>query len=152
MTLTLLCVAGASARVPKGQPPVSDEASPNFVAAEQTPPDEGGETPFVIVEQMPLFEGGEVNNFVRWVAKRLVYPPEFADIGLQGRIIVRFTIKKDGQLDDIEVVRSLHPLLDQMVVDAVGESPRWTPGRQYNKPVAVRFTMPVNISTNNYDE
>ena len=53
----------------------------------------------------PTFQGGSVNDFSRWVNQNLVYPFEAHEKGLQGRIVLSFTISETGKVKDVKVLR-----------------------------------------------
>jgi protein TonB len=99
--------------------------------------------PFIMVEQKPKFKGGDANEFSKWVNSRLVYPEIAKENGLQGRVTLSFTIKADGTLSDVKVLRGVDPSLDQEAVRVVKSSPKWTPGKQRDRAVAVSYTFPV---------
>ena len=99
--------------------------------------------PFVMVEQKPKFNGGDANEFSKWVNSRLVYPEIAKENGLSGRVTLSFTIKADGTLSDVKVLRGVDPSLDQEAVRVVKSSPKWTPGKQRDRTVAVSYTFPV---------
>lgn len=97
----------------------------------------------VAVEQKPTFLGGEAKNFSRWVAQHLVYPEIAKETGLKGRVMVQFTIRKNGSVGNIKLLRGVDPILDKEAMRAVGESPRWEPGRQMGRAVNVTYQIPV---------
>ena len=99
--------------------------------------------PFVMVEQKPKFNGGDANEFSKWVNSRLVYPEIAKENGLSGRVTLSFTIKADGTLSDVKVLRGVDPSLDQEAVRVVKSSPKWVPGKQRDRAVAVSYTFPV---------
>lgn len=99
--------------------------------------------PFVMVEQKPKFNGGDANEFSKWVNSRLQYPQICIENGRQGRVTLSFTIKADGSLSDVKVLRGVDPALDQEAVRVVKSSPKWTPGKQRDRAVAVSYTFPV---------
>ncbi|PKO98869.1 MAG: energy transducer TonB [Bacteroidetes bacterium HGW-Bacteroidetes-8] len=101
------------------------------------------ELPFMMVEDKPKFQGGDENSFTRWVAERLVYPEIAKENSVQGRVILQFRVNTDGSVSDVKVVRGVDPSLDKEAVRVVSSSPKWTPGRQRNKPVRVVYVFPV---------
>ncbi|MEA5005011.1 MAG: energy transducer TonB [Rikenellaceae bacterium] len=101
------------------------------------------EIPFQIVEEKPKFQGGDENTFTKWVFERLVYPEMAKENGVQGRVILQFLVNTDGSVSDVKVVRGVDPSLDKEAARVVASSPKWTPGRQRNKPVKVRYIFPV---------
>ena len=101
------------------------------------------ELPFMMVEDKPRFMGGDEHSFTRWVAERLVYPEIAKENSVQGRVILQFRVNTDGSVSDVKVVRGVDPSLDKEAVRVVSSSPKWTPGRQRNKPVRVVYVFPV---------
>ena len=101
------------------------------------------EIPYVFVEQKPSFKGGDANAFSKWVASQLVYPEIAKENGVQGRVMISFTIKADGSVANVRVTRSLDPALDKEAVRVVSSSPKWTPGKQRDRAVNVTYSLPV---------
>ena len=99
--------------------------------------------PFQLVEEKPSFQGGDANHFSKWVNQRLVYPDIARENGVQGRVTLRFTIRKDGSITNVKVIRGVDPALDKEAVRVVSMSPKWTPGKMKGKAVAVTYTFPV---------
>lgn len=99
--------------------------------------------PFAAVENKPSFNGGDVNNFSTWVNEHIVYPQEAIDQNLQGRVVVSFTVSKEGKVENVNVLRGVDPALDNAAVTAVASSPDWEPGNQNGIPVAVNYVFPV---------
>jgi protein TonB len=102
--------------------------------------------PFVNVEEKPQFNGGDPNReFARYVARNLRYPEIAAENGISGRVIVQFVIDEKGRLIDPKILRSVDPALDAEAIRVLFTSPRWTPGKQRNKPVKVSYVFPFNF-------
>ena len=99
--------------------------------------------PFVTVEQKPTFNGGDANDFAKWVNSRLVYPEMAKENGVEGRVVLQFTIGKDGRLQDVKVLNTPDESLAQEAVRVVSSSPKWEPGRQRDRAVKVSYTFPV---------
>ena len=99
--------------------------------------------PFITVEQKPKFNGDDANDFAKWVNSRLVYPEVAKDNGVEGRVVLQFTIGKDGQLQDVKVLSAPDESLAKEAVRVVSSSPKWEPGRQRDRAVKVSYTFPV---------
>jgi bla regulator protein blaR1 len=57
------------------------------------------------------FPGGK-EGWVNYLSRNLRYLSQLKDSGITGQVILRFTITPKGKIDDIIVVKSLHPLYD----------------------------------------
>lgn len=99
--------------------------------------------PFALVEEKPKFQGGDANDFSRWVNSKLVYPEIAKENGVQGRVTLQFTVYTDGSVRDVKVLRGVDASLDKEAVRIVSMSPKWTPGKQRERPVKVTYTFPV---------
>jgi len=96
---------------------------------------------FTVVDQMPSFKG----NVNQWLSQNLTYPAEAAEKRIEGRVIAKFIVEKDGSISNVQVVRSVHPLLDKQAVDVLMRMPQWNPGKNNGQPARVWFTLPVNF-------
>ena len=99
--------------------------------------------PFQLIEDRPKFQGGDASNFSKWVNQRLVYPEIAKENGVLGRVMLQFTIEKDGSLTKVKVLRGVDPSLDKEAVRVVSTSPKWSPGKQRDRAVPVTYTFPV---------
>lgn len=97
------------------------------------------------VEEEPSFNGGDKNDFSRWVQQRLVYPQIALENGIQGTVMLQFDIDKNGNLVNIVVLRGIDKTIDEEAVRVVSSSPKWSPGRNNDLPVKVRYTFPVQF-------
>jgi TonB family protein len=128
---------------------VSEESNEILEAASQssmqtTPQDTSSQkVPFVMVEVKPKFMGGDENTFTKWVAERLVYPEKAKKESITGRVILQFMVTSKGKVDDVKIVRGVHPELDQEAIRVVMSSPDWEPGKEKGKNVNVVYTFPV---------
>ena len=99
--------------------------------------------PFQLVEQKPSFQGGDANAFSKWVAENLEYPEIAKENGVQGRVMLQFTVNPNGSISDVKVLRGVDPSLDKEAVRVVSKSPKWEPGKQRDRAVKVTYTFPV---------
>ena len=97
---------------------------------------------FDVVEKMPEFPGGNA-ALMSYLAKNIKYPTIAQENGTQGRVIVQFVVNKDGSIVDAKVARSVDPYLDKEALRVINSMPKWNPGMQRNKPVRVKYTVPV---------
>ncbi|GAB6010619.1 energy transducer TonB [Viscerimonas tarda] len=122
-----------------------DEVKKNPDAAEAKRPapkmDENG-VYFTTGEEMPEFKGGR-QKLMAFIANNLRYPVEASKAGIEGRVIVRFVVAKDGSVKDAGAMRSLSPVLDAEAIRVVNKMPKWTPGKKNGKPVDVYYTLPI---------
>ena len=123
----------------KAEKTVSEEVEQKDLAEE----DNATEV-FEIVEQNPSFPGGEV-RLMEWLRKNMRYPQTAQENSIQGRVMVRFVITKDGSIVEPEIISPTHPLLDAEAMRVILSMPKWEPGMHKGKPVRVRFTLPLTF-------
>jgi protein TonB len=103
---------------------------------------EGASKVFVSVEVMPQFPGGDA-ELMKYLNTNIKYPAISAENGIEGRVVLRFVVGKDGRVSDIQVLKAVDPALDKEAIRVVGSMPKWIPGSQNGRHVAVYYTLPV---------
>jgi TonB family protein len=116
----------------RGTTPAVD---PGVRSIEPLPNGENDE--FVAVELLPTYNPEEL-------ARNVVYPEIAKKNGLEGRVILRVLVGKDGSITSIKVDRSDNKLFDMPATEAVRKT-RFTPGTQSGTPVAVWTTVVVDF-------
>ena len=99
---------------------------------------------YVKVDQMPEFPGGEI-GLRNYLNSSVKYPMEAQKNRIQGKVFVAFVIGNDGFVKNVKIVRGVDSFLDEESVRVVKSMPRWIPGREKGKAVAVAFTIPIGF-------
>ena len=102
---------------------------------------------YEVCEQMPIFPGGDA-AMMKYLSENVKYPALAIKAQEQGRVVVSFTVEKDGAISDVKVARSVTPSLDAEAVRVVKAMPKWTPGKQDGQLVRVRYNVPVSFKLN----
>lgn len=97
-----------------------------------------------VAEKMPEFPGG-LTAMTKWLGENLKYPEAAVKNKEEGRVVLQFTIRQDGSITDVKVMRSVSKALDAEAVRVVSCMPKWTPGKQGGKPVNVKYMLPVTF-------
>src|SRR5512133_1342328 len=97
------------------------------------------------VDVMPEFPGGDV-ALLKFIADNTVYPKEAKEKGIQGKVITKFMVKKDGSVSDVSVVQGVNSALDNEAVRVVKTLPNFTPGKLNGKTVPVWFMVPITFA------
>ena len=117
------------------------EIEQNFNFEEE---EEVKETVHVRVEKMPGFPGG-MGSLIKFIGEHLEYPLEAADLGLEGTVVVKFVVNKNGKAVNPEIVKGVNPMLDKAALDVVAKLPTFEPGEQAGEKVPVYFNLPVQF-------
>ncbi|MEP1488138.1 MAG: energy transducer TonB [Algibacter sp.] len=116
---------------------------------------------FVTIEQVPIYPGCEnkktnparrkcmTEKLTKLIQRR--FKTGLADdLGLSGiqNIQTQFTIDKTGNIIDIKT-RAPHPKLESEAKRVINSIPEMEPGKQRDKPVGVRYTLPIKFQVEN---
>lgn len=88
---------------------------------------------------------GGFEAFYRYVRKNLVYPREAYRNNRKGKVIIAFTVEKNGALSNFKLEKKAHPLLDAAALSVLRKSPAWRPGRQRGRIVRERMSLPIRF-------
>ncbi len=96
-------------------------------------------------EVMPEFPGGAMALYEFFKAN-LQYPERAREKGTEGVVVTSFIVDAEGNLKDINVIKNLDPFMDAEAKRVVSIMPKWKPGMQGGKNVAVQLVQPVRFS------
>ncbi len=125
------------------------------------PPAPVEEEIFKVVEEMPRFPGCERlattaekkacsdQKLLEFIYKNIQYPAIARENNIEGTVVIRFVVDKEGKVGKAEIVREIGGGCGEealRVVLKMNELPeRWSPGKQRGRPVNVYFTLPVKF-------
>ncbi|GAB3911717.1 hypothetical protein GCM10028803_53810 [Larkinella knui] len=96
--------------------------------------------------QNPEFKGG-MKGLGSFLSSTIRYPVEASRAKIQGKVFVTFVVCQDGSLCDYEIIRSVHPTVDQEALRVVKASNgKWKPGAVRGKKVRVKYNLPINFA------
>jgi TonB family protein len=98
------------------------------------------------VQIKPEYPGGET-ALMEYIFKKLKYPVKAYTNKITGTVYLRFVVTKTGDIGEILVMKSAHPLLDNEAIRVVRSMPAWKPGKIDGLPVDVWFIIPIKFST-----
>ena len=99
---------------------------------------------FSYVERMPEFAGG-VNSLRAYIAKNIKYPEIARENEIQGTVYVRFVVKKNGEIGEVQIVKGVDPLLDNEAIRVIKSLPKFKPGMQDGIRVEVWYSIPIKF-------
>ena len=132
------------------------------------------DTIYNVVKERAKFPGGDAEIF-KFLSENMRYPKLCQEFGVQGRVIVRFVIEKDGSITHIEKVRGAGKTLSEVEVTSYKQEhpdspeqlkagqdlgdllfeeakrvlelmPKWEPGKDEDgNPVRSIFSLPVTF-------
>lgn len=102
-------------------------------------------------EKMPEFPGG-MDGLVKFLQANINYPAsgnkavKEGGNGPTGTVHVQFVVKQDGVVDKVVVLKGYSPALDAEAIRVVKAMPKWEPGMNDGKPVAVEMVLPIRFA------
>lgn len=100
-------------------------------------------TVFNWVEEMPRFNEGE-DALLSFLATNINYPELARRVGVEGKVMVSFTVEKSGVLSNLRVIKSIGGGCDEEAMRVVAlTAGKWVPGKQNGKAVKVNISIPI---------
>jgi len=90
-------------------------------------------------DRHPQIKGGSGALYLH-----IQYPEAARRQGIEGRLELEFTVTREGEVQAIEVARSLHPLCDSAAVRAL-RSVEFRPAIHRGQRIPVRMTLPIRF-------
>ena len=76
---------------------------------------------------------------IAFIQENLKYPEDAPE----DRVLVRFIIREDGTITNIEALHSSNAMLSEAAMEVVKNMPAWNPGKIDGASVAVIYTLPI---------
>ena len=99
---------------------------------------------FVVIDEQAEFPGG-LPALMKWLSQQIRYPEAAQQNDIQGRVVVRFVVEKDGSIGQVTIVKGINKDLDSEAIRVVKNMPKWHPGKNNGIPVRSYFNLPVTF-------
>lgn len=93
---------------------------------------------------VPVFPGGEA-ALSKFITENMKYPAPAKENGVEGVVTLRLTIKTDGSIGAIKVVRMVDPDLEQEAIRIAKLMPLWTPADKDGAPIVAFVEVPFTF-------
>lgn len=115
--------------------------------------------PFHVVEQIPLFTKCEnvplleqskcfEQQMLRHIIRNFNYPKEAIKENIEGKVLVQFTINKEGKVIDIRKKGPVNgALLEKEAERLIAKLPKFIPGKHNGNSVNVKYALPITFKT-----
>ncbi len=100
------------------------------------------------VDVSPEYPGG-MNEMIKFISSNIVYPESAKKANIKGVVYVSFIVEKDGSISNIKILRGIGGGCDEETIRVMKLMPKWTPGKKGEKPVRVKFALPVKFELGN---
>ena len=143
----ILCLAHA------GMVLAQAERAPRAVSVSQGPPD------IVLRPTIPAYypgcddvpEGTEdkaacsTGKLMGFISRRLKYPDAAKEQDIQGVVVLSFVVTDSGNIERIQILRSIGGGCAEEAVRVISEMPRWQPAIYKGAYVHTQFTLPITF-------
>lgn len=99
---------------------------------------------FEVVEIPAQFPGGQ-GALMKWIGENLQYPADALDKNMEGKVIVRMIVEKDGKISNPLILKESIKSFNEETLRLVNSMPAWIPGENNGEPVRSYFTIPINF-------
>lgn len=96
------------------------------------------------LQQYPEFPGGEDALF-NYLSAHIKYPSKAVENEREGKVVIGFVVNKDGNIDEMSVLKSLGYGCDEEAMRVIKDMPKWKAGKNNGKPVKVYYTLPIHF-------
>ena len=115
---------------------------------------------FIRVEKMPTFPGCQdepdqasaikctEQKLFQYIFEKLTYPAIARENGINGNVVVSFIVNKEGQLDQIKLLRDIGGGCGDEAVKTIQKMQKeitFNPGQQGHRPVSVQYNLPIRF-------
>ena len=97
--------------------------------------------PYVL---MPRFREGR-RGLLEFVEKELKYPQEARKKGIEGAVIILFTVDEEGFVRNPRVVNGDRDYFNKEALRVVGQFPHWIPGEVDGIPSPIQVSVPIEF-------
>lgn len=99
---------------------------------------------FERAEVMPTFPGG-TESLMKFLFQNIKYPKYARENGLEGKVIIKFYVDKEGNIREAEVLNDVDNSLKKEALRIISIMPKWNPALQRGKPVNCYYVLPVTF-------
>ena len=101
-----------------------------------------------VAEEDAEFPGG-YEKLAAFINETINYPDEAIELGVKGRVVVRFVVEKDGRISNASVERAIIecPACNKEALNIINKMPKWTPAKNAGRPVRLWVRVPIIYDT-----
>lgn len=89
-------------------------------------------------------------QLLQYIYKHLKYPSAAREIGLEGRVVIRFVVDETGSVGSVEILRDIGAGCGEAAAKVIRtlnkKTGLWIPGRQQGRKVKVQYTLPISYT------
>ncbi|WMX14543.1 MULTISPECIES: energy transducer TonB [unclassified Aureispira] len=103
---------------------------------------DGCDDPLISEEQRQACSVPKIQAFIN---ENIVYPDSARARNIEGVVVVRFSVTKEGKITDLELVRNIGAGCGQEAMRVIRMMPDFRPALRNGEPVATKMTLPIRF-------
>ena len=107
----------------------------------------GLDTTYFPHETYPML-GSNPDVLYEFLGKNIQYPPLCRELGIEGKVILKYTVNVEGQIENLQVYYSKHELFTREALRVIKLAPAYTPATYEGKIISVPVTLPIKFQLN----
>ncbi len=127
--------------------PMMEVVEPERPIYEMEEPKIADDGPVVFAEVDAAYPGGYA-QMMKYIQENVQYPTLEKDKGIEGKVIVRFVVNKNGELENFEIIKSVPngKGLEFEAIRVIKNMPRWKTAKNDGHSVSQYMTIPINFN------
>ncbi len=93
-------------------------------------------------KKLPRYKYGK-KALIQKIGKRINFPNEAIRKNIEGKVVIKFVVEKDGTIGEIVVLRGVCKSIEKQAIKAIKRLPKFENGEKDGKPVRVWFKVPL---------
>ena len=92
----------------------------------------------------PSYDGGN-RAIYKFIGRNMKYPKRMLALGQNGKVFVGFTVTRDAQLKNIQILRSSSPAFSKEAIRVVKLLKKWKAGIRDGEKIDVKYALPITF-------
>ncbi len=97
-----------------------------------------------VLDKAPEYPGGELAMY-KYIGQNIIYPSNAIENGIEGTVVVAFTVMPNGDISNIKVIRSIETSLDNEAKRLIENMPAWNPGIINEQAIKTTYKLPITF-------
>ncbi|MGH1337791.1 MAG: energy transducer TonB [Aureispira sp.] len=121
-----------------------DSIAPTALAPVDIPPlFQGCADPLISAAQRQACSAPKIQQFVR---ENLLYPDSARARGIEGMVVVRFSVSETGAITELELLRNIGAGCGQEALRVVRIMPNFTPASRNGEAISTKMVLPIRFT------
>ncbi len=101
----------------------------------------------LVADVQPRPQGG-FGGLYKYIGSAMIYPDSAKRANIQGKVFLKFMVSKTGEIENVTAIKGIGYGCDEVAINVVKNSPRWSPALLKGEPVEVWMTLPIVFHLN----